>query len=143
MSARPGLSAYLAVAAGGGVGALLRGSLVSAESSASLTSLLAVNTAGSLLIGLLWAFSEPGGQRKLPPAVALGLMAGFCGALTSYSTVTVAFFSAGQAEGFISAISALVFSAGCWLVAAIGGLWLGRQLTRVGVVDSNPNKLNR
>lgn len=123
------LAALAAVAAGGAAGGLLRVLTLAAwpASEGRLPlALLTINAGGSALIGLVLAFSEPGGRRRMPPALALGLMAGFCGALTTFSTfaVDVLLLAPVKAVGYLFA------SLVCWLVSVALGLALGRRLNR-------------
>ncbi|MEM9562981.1 MAG: CrcB family protein [Actinomycetota bacterium] len=75
-----------AVAAGGALGALARWAVVGlGASDASETITMAVNVAGSLLLGLLYGFRE-----RLDPDLLLGLGTGFAGGFTTFSTYAVA-----------------------------------------------------
>lgn len=47
---------------------------------------LAVNIAGSFLIGVVWSMSERGGW--MPPAWHIFLSVGFCGGFTTFSSLT-------------------------------------------------------
>jgi len=128
---KPGRSfaVFAAVAAGGAAGGLLRVVVLAAWPPAEgqlPLALLAINAGGSALIGLVLAFSETGGRRRLPPALALGLMAGFCGALTTFSTFAVDVLMLAP----VKAVGYLLVSLACWLVAVALGLGLGRRLNR-------------
>jgi CrcB protein len=88
--------------------------------------LLGINAAGSGLIGLILAFSEPGRRRRLSPGLSVGIMAGFCGALTTFSTFSVEALSLDAASGAVY----LLVSLACWLLAAALGLAVGRIFNR-------------
>jgi CrcB protein len=82
---------------------------------------LAVNVAGSFLIGLLAALTVSGGRWPLGPAVRAGAMAGFCGGFTTFS-----FFSLQTLELLQAGrIAAAALYAGLTLAGALGGVWLG------------------
>lgn len=126
---KPGWSArtIAAVAAGGIAGGLLRMLVLAAWPPAGgqlSLALLVINAGGSALIGLVLAFSEPGRRRSLPPSWSLGLMAGFCGALTTFSTFAVELL----AMEFRAGVFNLLVSLSCWLAAAALGLAFGRIL---------------
>lgn len=128
----PSAGLYVAVAAGGIAGGVLRMLVLAAwppAPSGLSVALLTVNTAGSGLIGLVLAFSEPAGRHHMPPVLAVGLMAGFCGALTTFSTFSVemlalAAVDPGRTAGYI--FGSLV----SWLAAAALGLLAGRRVNR-------------
>lgn len=120
---------YMAVAMGGMIGGVCRWLMLEAwpaETGEIPLALLAANAAGSGVIGLVLAFSEPGGRRRLPPALSLGLMAGFCGALTSFSTFALE--SLIRANDPACAIWHVVVSLAVWLAAAAFGLLAGRWM---------------
>lgn len=129
------MAVYVAVAIGGVCGGVLRALLLQAwpagEGELPLA-LLAVNVSGSALIGLVLAFSEAGRRCRLPPTVSIGLMAGFCGALTTFSTFGLETLALGPGNG----ASYLGLSLACWLVAAALGLAVGRSINRP--VESGP-----
>ncbi len=122
MSPWPSMGTTVAVAAGGAAGGLLRMLLLAAWPLPA--ALLVINTVGSALIGLVFAFSEPGRIRSLPPRLSVGLMAGFCGALTTFSTLSVQALSLEAVSGIVYLSLSLV----CWLLAAALGLAVGRTL---------------
>lgn len=120
---------YLAVGIGGMVAGVVRMLIISTwslPSSGAALPVLLVNTAGSALIAVVFAFSEPGGRFRLPPWLALGLMAGFCGALTTFSTFAVEVLALMPA--WSSAAGYIMLSLLCWLAAAAAGLSAGRRL---------------
>lgn len=135
------------VAAGGVVGGVLRSLLLSAWPTPAgeyPVLLLGVNVAGSCLIGLVLAFSEGGRRYRLAPALALALMAGFCGALTTFSTFAIdsvgLFASIGPAFGLLHVFLSVV----AWLGAAVLGLLAGRVLNPAAPTGLNPhNRRNR
>ncbi len=138
MSSSGGIGVYLAVALGGLAGGLLRMLVLAAWPAAPgqlPLALLMVNAAGAGVIGLILAFSESGGRHRLPPALSLGLMAGFCGALTTFSTFAVETLA--LADHPARAGGHVVISLVLWLAAAAAGLLVGRRLNAPG-----PNRHN-
>lgn len=121
----------VAVAVGGMAGGVLRVLLLSAWPAAHSLALLGINVLGSCLIGLVLAFSEPGRRHRMPPALSLGLMAGFCGALTSFSTFSLVSLSMPTPTAVLYLLVSLVF----WLAAAALGLHAGRQLNPARTTD--------
>lgn len=129
MNSGPSIGTCIAVGVGGmagGVFRLLASSIWPAAAGGLPLSLLAINAVGSALIGLVFAFSEPGGRLRLSPAISLGLMAGFCGAMTTFSAFAVETLAL-LAEPALAAAHGLL-SLTCWLAAAVLGLLAGRRL---------------
>lgn len=114
----------VAVAVGGMVGGVLRMLSLTAWSAAPLPTLLGLNVLGSWLIGLVLAFSEPGRRYRIPSALSLGLMAGFCGALTTFSTFSLATLRMALPLAALHLLASLAF----WLAAVALGLYVGRRL---------------
>lgn len=125
----PSLGVYVAVAVGGIAGGLLRALVLAlwpGQPGEFSSALLVINSGGSFLIGLVMAFSETGGRHRLPPVIALGLMAGFCGALTTFSTFALE--SLALMEAPANAAWFVVVSLACWLAAGAVGLFAGRRM---------------
>lgn len=138
MKSGPSAGVYFAVGVGAMAGGVIRMLASNAWPSAANglpLGLLMVNAVGSALIGLFFAFSEPGGRLQLSPALSLGLMAGFCGAMTTFSTFTVETLAL-LAEPALAAAHVLL-SLACWLAAAALGLFAGRRLN--APVTAGPN----
>ncbi|WP_376690841.1 FluC/FEX family fluoride channel [Wenzhouxiangella sp. EGI_FJ10409] len=138
MRSSVGMGVYLAVALGGLAGGLLRMLVLVVWPAAPgqlPLGLLMVNAGGAGLIGVVLAFSESGGRHRLPPALSLGLMAGFCGALTTFSTFALETLA--LAEHPARAAGHVVVSLVLWLAAAAAGLLVGRRLNAPG---TNPHK---
>jgi CrcB protein len=114
----------LAVAVGGTAGGLLRLLPLAAWSAAPLPTLLGLNALGSCLIGLVLAFSEPGRRHRMPSVLSLGLMAGFCGGLTTFSTFSLVTLR----MALPAAVLHVIVSLALWLAAAALGLYVGRHL---------------
>lgn len=122
---------YLWVAAGSGAGGLLR-YLVSAvwyqfgEPSMPWPT-LTVNVFGSLLVGLYFALTGPDGRLIARPEHRVGVIAGFCGGLTTFSIFsleTLVLVTRGQ---WHLAIVYAALSLGLWMSAVwIGYAWGGR-----------------
>lgn len=86
---------------------------------------LAVNVVGSLVLGVLVG---AGTGRDVPPAVMAGLGAGFCGALTTYSTFGYETLRLAEDGARLLAVLNVVVSVAAGLGAAAGGYALGQAL---------------
>lgn len=123
----------LAIAAGGAAGALLRfaaGSWALRHwGTAFPWGTLAVNFAGCLAIGALWAWNE---RAPFPAAVAALVFVGLIGAFTTFSTFgleTIGLLSSGQVPRALAYVAA---SNGLGLAAAFVGGAVVRLLPHVG-----------
>jgi CrcB protein len=88
----PRLPPSLLVAAGGALGTLARHTLDTAlpvQAAAFPWTTFFINTAGSLVLGLVLAISET--RPSAPAWVRTFLAIGFCGAFTTFSTVSLEF----------------------------------------------------
>ena len=124
------LRLYLAIAAGGALGAAAR-HLTSAAMLALMGpgfpwGVLMVNAMGAFVIGLYAALAGPDGRWPAGPVQRVFVMGGFCGGFTSFSIFSLEALelivsgSAGQA-GLLIAASALIWMASVWAGAWTGG----------------------
>jgi len=115
------MSRLFLLAAGGGIGTMLRyGLSVFADRAAGgvfPAGTLAVNLGGSLLIGCFWGLFERG---ALTPEVRLFLMTGVLGGFTTFSTFALENISLMRDGGFKLAAANILISniAGLFLVFA-------------------------
>lgn len=87
---------------------------------------LSINVLGCFLMGFL--FVETVERLLLSPSLRLGLLTGFLGGFTTFSTFAMeAFLLAEQGEG-VKSISYLVLSVGLGLTAAFAGAYIARNL---------------
>lgn len=94
-------------------------------------STLAVNVAGSFLIGLYAAFSEPGGRVMASPAQRLFVMVGICGGFTTFSLFTAEVFGCLQRGDWMLAGLLMLASVSAWLIGVATGYVLGKSLNRL------------
>jgi CrcB protein len=119
----------LVIAAGGALGALSRyglGVLVAERLGSTVLATFAVNISGALALGVFIGLME--GRWSAPglahPAVAVG----FLGAYTTFSTLMLETVDLGESRSYVSASATLIGSCVAGLVAAYGGLLLGRNV---------------
>lgn len=116
----------LAVAAGGCLGAPARYLVDRAVSDRTESDLpwgtLAVNTSGSLLLGLLVGLSR---AHHLGPVLLAWTGTGFCGAYTTFSTFALESVRLAEAGEAGVAVLNLALSLVCGIAAAIAGSALG------------------
>lgn len=126
---------YLWVAFGGGLGSVARvaaGAWLVRGGAAPPGATLAVNVAGSLLIGVLAALTAPGGRWSLGPAGQQLLMAGFCGGFTTFSAFSLQTVELlrGRSPGLAlgnAAASVVLCVAAAWLGLLLGQALAGRR----------------
>lgn len=125
---------WLAVALGGALGAPLRfvtdrrvqgRTFGAAEQTAWPLGTLAVNVLGGLLLGLVAGASRYGTLGDVP-AAALGT--GFCGALTTFSTVSVEVVRLAEADRWAGAATAAAANLAFTMAAAAAGLSIASAL---------------
>ena len=117
----------LAIALGGSIGAVLRYLVFFIyEKSNSHTfpwSTLAVNLAGSFLIGLLWGIFE---KVYVSPGIRLFLFVGILGSFTTFSTFAFDVFSLGR-DGSIKYLIIYILATNIFGIAlAFGGYYLSK-----------------
>jgi len=121
---------YGLVALGSSIGALARwgiGDVMTASANGWPWPTLAVNVAGSFLIGALAALvaRHRGPLAGLPAQLLLTI--GFCGSFTTFSAFSLEVLLIFQAGRPALALSYVVASVILWLVAAWAGYAAGRQ----------------
>jgi CrcB protein len=114
------------VALGGTAGAVARYLAVNAAvnhfgAGASPLAIMAVNVAGCFVIGIVL------GMPNLKPQLGLFLAVGFCGGLTTFSTLIIDLITLYQTQGMAAAAQYLALSILLGLGAALVGLWLGKR----------------
>jgi CrcB protein len=127
--ANPFMTTWLAVAAGGALGALAR-YLLSGWLTLSLGrgfpwGTFGVNLIGCCLIGALYVWITQ--EARLAPVWQAVLVAGFTGAFTTFSTFaleTLSLLESGRAA------TAMLYAAGS-LVLGLGGVALGMKMARL------------
>jgi CrcB protein len=124
------MAVVLAVAVGGSLGALARyGALVLVERRALAVfpwDVFVVNLTGCLLVGAV--VSALVDRHDTPEWLRLGLVMGFIGAYTTFSTFAQDLYDLGTAREYAEAALNLVGSVGGGVLAVVAGTWLGRLL---------------
>jgi fluoride exporter len=125
---------YLAVGLGGMLGSVAR-SLVSLGLLHLLGpgfawGTLAVNVAGSFLIGLYATLTEPGGRLVASPAQRQFMLAGVCGGFTTFSIFSLETVLLAEQGAFDRAAVNVGASVVLWLVAVWIGCRMGHRLNR-------------
>jgi fluoride exporter len=127
--------AYLWIALGGALGSVARYGCSdwitgAAERHGSVFpwGTLLVNISGSFLIGLLFAWSEPGGRRWISPAGRQFFMYGFCGGFTTFSSFSLQTLNLFQEGEWLHAGGNVLLSMTLCLIAVWLGYLLGATL---------------
>jgi len=119
----------LAVALGGGAGALARFYMVVALKRIDAVfpwGTLLVNVLGSFLIGAVWAWFLD--RPDTPEWVRLGLMTGVLGGYTTLSSVSLETVLLLESGAYWTAGANAAANFGLGLLACLAGLWLARPL---------------
>lgn len=85
-----------------------------------------INIAGSFLIGLLFVIF--GERAEVSENLRLGLVVGFLGAFTTFSTFEMEIFSLSREREAVLAIVYLTLSVGIGFIGVLAGVALGRRL---------------
>lgn len=134
----PGL--VLAIAVGGALGALLRYGaqfLWPARGARVPVAVLLVNVVGSAIGGAFLALAQwdaAGGSPTLAPSVALIVMTGFCGGLTTFSTFAVETVELATSGSWRPAVANVVLN----VVLGLGAAALAFAITN-GVIIATSN----
>ncbi len=125
------LNSVLAVAIGSALGGVAR-FLLSANSvrwfgAGFPYATLAINVVGSLLIGLLFAATGPGGRWEAPMTARQFLMSGICGGFTTFSAFSLETLQLARDGAIVRAGAYVLLSVGLCLTA----VWLGHTLGAV------------
>lgn len=119
---------WLLVALGGSLGAVCRYAIDKSIGGVLGTTILGTFTAnisGSLLLGLFMGMASA--RAGWPQSYNLLVAVGFCGSFTTFSTVTVASIKLMEDGDYFKAILNVGGSLLVGLIAAILGLWIGRN----------------
>ncbi|RST86721.1 fluoride efflux transporter CrcB [Aquibium carbonis] len=126
---------YGAVALGSALGALARYlcslGLLAVFGAGFPVGTLAVNVAGSFLIGLFATLTEPGGRLLASPPARQFVLAGFCGGFTTFSVFSLETLFLLESRAFHLAALNLGVSVILWLAAVWLGWRIGARLNRL------------
>ncbi|MEO3470425.1 fluoride efflux transporter CrcB [Roseomonas sp. CAU 1739] len=121
---------YLAIAIGGAIGSVARhlSGVAALELFGTALPLgtLAVNVAGSFVIGLYATLTGPDGRIFATPAMRQGVMGGFCGGFTTFSLFSLETIRLLEVGQWALATGYVLVSAATWLPA----VWLGHRLAQ-------------
>ena len=126
------MGAALAVAIGGGAGALARFWLVVALRRVDHLfpwGTLLVNVLGSFLIGAVWAWFLD--RPDTPEWVRVGLMTGILGGFTTLSSISLETVLLLESGAYWPAVANLAANFGLGVLACLAALWLCRPLFAV------------
>lgn len=133
----PGFRIYAAVGCGAALGSLLRflvGTVaVSAPALGPLAGTACVNIAGCFIITVFAGLSGPGGRLPVAATGRQFVMAGICGGLTTFSSLSLETFlllqaaRAGPAFGYLAGV----------IVGSLAAAWLGYALA--GRINRQPD----
>ena len=121
---------FLAVAFGGALGALARHGLMSFVERRSLSAfpwdVFVVNMSGCFLVGLV--VSALVDRHEVPAWIRVGLVLGFIGAYTTFSTFAQDLYDLRLAREYLLAAADLVGSVVLGVLAVAAGTFVGRLL---------------
>lgn len=124
---------YLAVAAGGALGACLRyflgGTLLARVAAPFPTATFIINVSGSFIIGFFLTLATE--RLQLSPHLRLAVAVGFVGAYTTFSTFEYETIRLIEARDFTLAVLNIVLSVTIGFAAVWGGIALARRLAGV------------
>ena len=124
---------YLAIGIGAGIGSLLRYLVALAAAGMALSPLYGtstVNIVGSFIIGLFATLTEADGRIAMSTLRRQFVMTGFCGGLTTFSSMTLETLLTFRAAGFWPALGYLGGLIAASLLAGYLGIALARKLNR-------------
>ncbi|HEX8844245.1 MAG TPA: fluoride efflux transporter CrcB [Pyrinomonadaceae bacterium] len=128
---------YLAVAAGGALGACLRyflgGTLLSRIAAPFPTATFIINVSGSFIIGFFLTLATE--RIQLSPHLRLAVAVGFVGAYTTFSTFEYETIRLIEARAVMLAVLNVVLSVVVGFAAVWGGIALARALEGVPVTS--------
>ena len=124
------MAVALAVLVGGSLGALARYGLMTLVERRTLAvfpwDVFLVNLSGCFLVGLI--VSALVDRHHTPEWLRVGLVLGFLGAYTTFSTFAQDLYDLGLGRHYWEAALNLFASVGGGVLAVIAGTWLGRML---------------
>lgn len=129
------LTSYLAVAAGGALGAMLRyflGGTVFARSRTPFPlATFVINVTGSFVVGFFLTLATE--RMNVNPHLRLAVAVGFVGAYTTFSTFEYETIRLVEEGRLVHAVLNVVLSVAVGFAAVWGGIALARKLERVPV----------
>ena len=124
------LAKYLAVAAGGALGSVLRyflgGTVLSRVASPFPTATFVINVTGSFALAFFLTLAAE--RAQLSPVWRLAFAVGFLGAYTTFSTFEYETLRLGQERGFGLALLNVLLSVAVGFAAVWGGMALAHRL---------------
>ena len=131
------LTNYLAVAAGGALGAMLRYFVGGTVFARTLTpfplATFVINVTGSFVVGFFLTLAAE--RMNMSPHLRLAVAVGFIGAYTTFSTFEYETIRLVEEGHFIHAVLNVVLSVTVGFVAVWGGIALARKLGHVPVTS--------
>ena len=119
----------LLIAAGGALGALLRygvGAMFAERLGSTVMATFVVNISGALVLGVFIGLME--GRWNAPPLAHPAVAIGFLGAYTTFSTLMLETVDLAESRSLLAACGTLAGSCCAGLLAAYGGLLVGRYV---------------
>ena len=131
------LTNYLAVAAGGALGAMLRyfigGTVLARTVTPFPLATFTINVTGSFIVGFFLTLATE--RMQISPHLRLAVAVGFVGAYTTFSTFEYETIRLLEEGRLIHAVLNVILSVGVGFIAVWGGIALARRLEQVPVTS--------